>query len=582
MLHIQYKAQKNISFVLFFFIIVAQIIFLKPEVSFAVECLDAPLTVSNPYQSVEVSGKLYVNSEASGSISIIDLSTHTVIQTLNIGTELFFPTRVGNFLYYSDSVGNSVHVFDTTTNTVVTTIPVGSGPKFSILVGTKLYVHNTLDTFISVVDTTTNTVLTTVSMEGTNKPINSTLIGDHLYVNRTGNNGVANLDTNIDALVSGGTPAAPNSQYSVAVGTKLYTNSGTQPLIYVTEVVNALNIGSIPLPSIPLYSIAIGSKIYTSLTASFGTESIGIINSLTDTLVTTVDVGQSSQYATQIGTKIYVSDEVSNSVFIFDTTTDSVITTVSVGSNPRYATAVGSKVYVNNMGSNSISIINNTTNTLFTCPTYSVTYTASTGGTISGTISQTIVEGFDATTVTAAADTGYVFTGWSDGVMTLSRTDNDVVSNLTVSALFTPVANSTPSTSGGNININNSILQSTQPSNTPMYTSPIDGGTQTCNPFNSYLKFNSYKNIVKEVLSWQSYLNKFHNENLALTGFYDLETFNAMKRFQEKYRSEVLTPWNLSSATGYTYKTTRAKANALLGCPEGELLLENGKTVDIK
>ena len=143
-----------------------------------------------------------------------------------------------------------------------------------------------------------------------------------------------------------------------------------------------------------------------------------------------------------------------------------------------------------------------------------------------------------------------------------------------------------PSSSGGNININNSILQptpqATLSTNPPTVVSPLDGGTLVCNPFKSYLKFNSYKNIVSEVTLWQAYLNKFHNENLSLTGFYDIPTFEAMKRFQSKYKTEVLAPWNLQSATGYTYKTTRAKANQLLGCPEGELLLENGNKVDIK
>ncbi|MDB5244769.1 MAG: hypothetical protein JWN18_662, partial [Parcubacteria group bacterium] len=35
-------------------------------------------------------------------------------------------------------------------------------------------------------------------------------------------------------------------------------------------------------------------------------------------------------------------------------------------------------------------------------------------------------------------------------------------------------------------------------------------------------------------------------------------------------------PWGLTQPTGYWYKATRKKANELVGCPEGPVLLENG------
>ncbi len=65
-----------------------------------------------------------------------------------------------------------------------------------------------------------------------------------------------------------------------------------------------------------------------------------------------------------------------------------------------------------------------------------VTYEASEGGTIEGQAVQTIVKGEDAQTVTAAADDGYTFTGWSDGVQEASRTDKAVQESMKVTALF--------------------------------------------------------------------------------------------------------------------------------------------------
>jgi hypothetical protein len=125
----------------------------------------------------------------------------------------------------------------------------------------------------------------------------------------------------------------------------------------------------------------------------------------------------------------------------------------------------------------------------------------------------------------------------------------------------------------------------TTPTTTPLNTfiSPLDNNTQlTCNPFRNYLKLNSKTNNVDEVKLWQAFLNKYNNESLPITGYYGPLTSNAIKRFQLKYKDEILTPWNLTNPTGYTYKTTRAKGNSLLGCSEGELLLDNGNKVDIK
>jgi Listeria-Bacteroides repeat domain (List_Bact_rpt). len=69
-------------------------------------------------------------------------------------------------------------------------------------------------------------------------------------------------------------------------------------------------------------------------------------------------------------------------------------------------------------------------------PTYTLTYTAGTGGTISGTSPQTVNSGLSGTAVTAVPDTGYTFLNWSDGVTTASRTDTDVIRNIPVTANF--------------------------------------------------------------------------------------------------------------------------------------------------
>ncbi len=62
-----------------------------------------------------------------------------------------------------------------------------------------------------------------------------------------------------------------------------------------------------------------------------------------------------------------------------------------------------------------------------------------TGGTISGGKTQYIKKGGDALTVTAVANDGFEFVGWSDGVNTAERTDKNLTSNLKITAKFKQV-----------------------------------------------------------------------------------------------------------------------------------------------
>ncbi len=93
-------------------------------------------------------------------------------------------------------------------------------------------------------------------------------------------------------------------------------------------------------------------------------------------------------------------------------------------------------------GSTSTSRIdlNITTNATYTASfitsTYSLIYVASTGGIIVGTSTQSINYGSNGTEVVATPNTGYHFVSWSDGVLTASRTDLNIIANLSVTADF--------------------------------------------------------------------------------------------------------------------------------------------------
>ena len=72
----------------------------------------------------------------------------------------------------------------------------------------------------------------------------------------------------------------------------------------------------------------------------------------------------------------------------------------------------------------------------FAIDTFTLTYTAGTGGTITGTTPQTANYGTDGSSVTAVPNAGYHFIDWSDGVLTAARTDTNISANINVTANF--------------------------------------------------------------------------------------------------------------------------------------------------
>src|SRR5450830_966573 len=72
----------------------------------------------------------------------------------------------------------------------------------------------------------------------------------------------------------------------------------------------------------------------------------------------------------------------------------------------------------------------------FTIDTYILTYTAGVGGSITGASPQTVNQGAGGTTVTATPNGGYHFVSWSDGVLTVARTDTNVTANINATATF--------------------------------------------------------------------------------------------------------------------------------------------------
>lgn len=86
---------------------------------------------------------------------------------------------------------------------------------------------------------------------------------------------------------------------------------------------------------------------------------------------------------------------------------------------------------------------------------------------------------------------------------------------------------------------------------------------------NDYLR-KGYKNNSDEVKKLQQFLNENLGRAIPINGIFGPMTYQAVKDFQQKEFSEIITPWNINHTTGIVYKTTKRRINNLK-CPDLQL-----------
>jgi YVTN family beta-propeller protein len=109
------------------------------------EALHTINDVKLPRYFATASGKGYltewVSFSASGRVSVVDLTTHTVTKTITTDFGAENVIAVGNKIFVSNNFTNTISVISTTTDAVVKTIEVGSSPgEFVLDAQNKLWV----------------------------------------------------------------------------------------------------------------------------------------------------------------------------------------------------------------------------------------------------------------------------------------------------------------------------------------------------------------------------------------------------------------------------------------------------------
>ena len=217
------------------------------------------ITVSTNPQSVAFThdGSIaYVCDEGitTNNVDIINVATNTVVGTITAGS---YPSALAlspksSLLYVSNYGSGTVSVINTATNSVVNTITVGTEP-YGVAInpsGTLAYIANEYSGTLSVINTTTNTVTSTLTMGSKPVGISFNPSGTLAYVNDYGDLYYRLINVSSTSILK--TPYAGGGQLS-----SLFAPSGRLAYLSVTgnntlDVVSGLPetaVQSLPTPS---------------------------------------------------------------------------------------------------------------------------------------------------------------------------------------------------------------------------------------------------------------------------------------------------------------------------------------------
>ena len=287
------------------------------------------------------------------------------------------------FLYIATENSTSVSVINTATNALIATVPVGGTQRDVAITpdGKRTYV-GALDVAVIDSDSTSatfNTVIATIPNVGAAFDVEITPDGKSMYVTLLNNNNVSVIDTDSTSPTFHTVVATiPVGQFPVAVGITpdgafVYVgNASSHDVSVINTATNAV-IATVPVVGNPV-DIALRPDGKYAYTAN-GVNTVSVIDTDStspsfNTVVAIIPVLSPAQGVaiTPDGTLAYVT---SSPVSVIDIdsgspTFNTIVATIPVGSNPKRVAIRpdGAFAYVGNFSSFNISVIDTTTNTV--------------------------------------------------------------------------------------------------------------------------------------------------------------------------------------------------------------------------
>jgi YVTN family beta-propeller protein len=280
------------------------------------------------------------NFNNADTVSVVATASNTVTATITVGSEPYgvAATPDGTKVYVANNGSGTVSAIATASNTMTgSPIIVGNGPTGVAMTpdSSEAYVTNLGSDSVSVIATATNTVTATIPVSTSPFGLAVTPDGSKVYVANNGSNTVSVIATATNAVTA--TITVGNGPTGVAVtpdGSKVYvTNQGSDSVSVIATATNTV-IATISVGSLP-YGVVVtpdGSQVYV---ANPHSNTVSVIATASNTVTATVTVGAEpiGVAVTPDGTKVYVANNTSGTVSVIATASNTVTGTISVGNN---------------------------------------------------------------------------------------------------------------------------------------------------------------------------------------------------------------------------------------------------------
>ncbi len=198
---------------------------------------------------------------------------------------------------------------------------------------------------------------------------------------------------------------------------------------------------------------------------------------------------------------------------------------------------------------------------------YTLTYTAGSNGSLTGTTSQSVCRGSNGTAVTAVPNTGYSFSQWSDSSTANPRTDTNVTASLSVTASFVlnNVAPTAPTSLLAEGATNPTGVTDTTPEFSAIFNDPNTSDTSSVYQIqvNTSSAFTGTSMWDSGLTSMTATANGARSPNISYAGTtlsLNGTTYYWRIRFQDSYGATGA--W--SSAANFTMNTTPTAPTSLL------------------
>jgi len=287
----------------------------------------------------------YVSNYNSGTVSMFDVKSSSVLANIAVGPNPLgiAITPDGASLYASVQGSNQVAVIDTNQRIVLTDIPVGQQPTGIALTpdGARAYVANRADNTVSVINTATNTVIASIPVGQYPQLLSVSPDGSRLYIANTNGGSVSIVDTGTNSPLEtiSGLTNMPTGVHFSPNGSVVYV-ADQGGALSIIDPATATLLNNLPIQGNPI-DVAVtpdGKRLYVSNSLSSGVSGIDVLDatSLTQTGFVPVNTGTAGLAMTPDGSEVYAAEQGLRSVSIVNTGTNTVTTSIPVGNGTSF------------------------------------------------------------------------------------------------------------------------------------------------------------------------------------------------------------------------------------------------------